>query len=84
MTSHESRLRKAVKAVALFEALKGLAALLGLFGLLSLLHHDLHRLVVDLIGHFGLSPHSHYPEILVKAVDKLVVTLETVLAGLPG
>ena len=60
--------------MALFEALKGLAALLGLFGLLSLLHHDLHRLVVDLIGHFGLSPHSHYPEILVNAVDKLVDT----------
>ena len=74
MSSPESNLRKAVKAVALFEALKGLAALLGLLGLLSLLHHDLHRLVVELIGHFGMSPHSHYPEMLVNAVDKLIGT----------
>ncbi|MDR2335454.1 MAG: DUF2127 domain-containing protein [Burkholderiaceae bacterium] len=69
-----SRLREAVKAVAAFEALKGLAALLGLLGLLGLLHHDLHRLAVELIGHFGLSPQSHYPEILLRGVDRLVGT----------
>ncbi|WP_226858482.1 DUF2127 domain-containing protein [Diaphorobacter aerolatus] len=74
MSSKESRLRQAIKAVAVFEALKGLAALLGLLGLLSLLHHDLHRLVVELIGHFGLSPDSRYPHIVVNAVDKLIGT----------
>ncbi|QIL80498.1 DUF2127 domain-containing protein [Diaphorobacter sp. HDW4A] len=74
MNPHESRLRKAIQAVALFEAAKGLAALLGLLGLLTLLHHDMHRLAVELIGHFGLSPYAHHPEMLINAVDNLVGT----------
>ena len=73
-TRNQSKLRKAVKAVALFEAFKGLAALLGLMGLLSLLHHDLHGLAAEMIGHFGLSPQSRYPDILLTWVDKLIGT----------
>ena len=73
MTSPNT-LRTAVKTMALFEALKGVAALAGLLGLLSLLHHDLHHLAVELIGHFGMAPGQRYPDILLQAVDKVNVT----------
>ena len=67
-------LRRALQSVAIFEALKGLAALCGLLGLLSLLHHDVHRLALELIGHFGLSAEAHYPAALIAAVDKINAT----------
>lgn len=70
----EDRLRATLRCVAMFEALKGLAALGGITGLLSLLHHDLHHLASELIGHFGLDPHQHYPALLLDAVDKLNAT----------
>jgi uncharacterized membrane protein (DUF2068 family) len=73
-SSSSDALRTAVKSMALFEASKGLAALLGLMGLLSLLHHDVHKLALELIGHVGLSPDQRYPGLLLDAVDKLNVT----------
>lgn len=72
--SSQSSLRTAVKAMAVFEATKGVAALLGLWGVLSLLHHDIHRLVLELIGHAGLSPQQRYPALLLQAADALNVT----------
>ena len=69
--------------MALFEAAKGFAAVLGMLGLLSLLHHDMHRLALELIGHFGWSPEAHYPGLLISTVDRLHDTpIQTVvLAG---
>ena len=67
-------LRRAVKTMAVFEASKGLLALLGLLGLLSLLHHDLHRLALDWIGHFGLSPDTRLGTQVMHGVDKLDAT----------
>ena len=72
--SSQSSLRTAVRAMAMFEATKGVAALLGLWGVLSLLHHDIHRLVLELIGHMGLSPQQRYPALLLQAADALNVT----------
>ena len=66
--------RAGLRAVALFEATKGVAALAALLGWLSLMHHDVHRLALELIGHFRLDPHSHYPELLLHYVDALNVT----------
>ena len=71
---NEASLRGAVRGVAIFEALKGVAALLGLLGLLSLLKHDLHHLVLEWIGHVGLSPQQHFPALLVEAVDRVNAT----------
>lgn len=68
------RMRATLKSVAVFEALKGLAALGGLLGLLGLMHHDLHRLALELIGHFGLDPAAHYPALMLQAVDRLNAT----------
>lgn len=75
--------RVALEGVALFEATKGLAALAALLGWLSLMHHDVHRLALELIGHFQFDPTSHYPELLLHYVDELNVTplRTTVLLG---
>jgi len=73
-THTPSALHTALKSIAIFEALKGFAALLGLLGLLSLLHHDLHRLALELIGHVGLSPEARYPAVLIGWVDKINAT----------
>ncbi|URI06908.1 DUF2127 domain-containing protein [Aquincola tertiaricarbonis] len=63
--------RQALRAIAAFEALKGLVALAAGLGLLSLLHHDLHRLALALIGHVGLDPGGHYPALLLGRLDQL-------------
>ena len=63
--------RGALKAIALFEATKGVAALASTIGLLSLLHHDLHHLALELVGHFGLDPKQHFPALLLQYVDQV-------------
>ncbi|SDP77726.1 Uncharacterized membrane protein, DUF2068 family [Rhodoferax sp. OV413] len=63
--------RKALHAIALFEALKGFAALAALVGLLDLLHHDVRQLAIELIGRFGLNPDAHYPSLLLHYADLL-------------
>lgn len=63
--------RGALRTVAGFEALKGAVALAAGLGLLGLLHHDLHRLALSLIGHVGLSPGAHYPALLLGELDRL-------------
>ena len=63
--------RKALHAIALFEALKGLAALAALVGLLDLLHHDVRQLAIELIGRFSLDPDAHYPSLLLHYADLL-------------
>jgi uncharacterized membrane protein (DUF2068 family) len=61
--------RRALRAIAAFEALKGAAALAASLGLLSLLHHDLHHAVATLISHFGLQPGDHYPALVLHLAD---------------
>ena len=65
---------QAIRAIAVFEGIKGLAALASAIGLLSMLHHDLHRLTLELVGHFGLDPAQHYPALLLHYVDVLNAT----------
>ena len=69
--SHPVAKRRALRTIALFEAIKGLTAFAASLGLLSLLHHDLHRLAEALIGHFGLDPGDHYPSIILHYADVL-------------
>lgn len=63
--------RKALRAIAAFEALKGVAALVASLGFLSLLHHDLHHIVASLIGHIGLAPGDRYPTMVLTDIDQL-------------
>lgn len=63
--------RRALRGIALFEAIKGLAVLAGSAGLLSLLHHDARHLVHELIAHLGMNPGGHYPMVLLHYADLL-------------
>jgi uncharacterized membrane protein (DUF2068 family) len=64
--------RRALRAIAGFEAVKGIVALAASLGFLSLLHHDLHQIAASLIGHVGLDPGAHYPSIILHDVDQLL------------
>lgn len=61
---HAVARRRALRAVAIFEAAKGLAALIAMVGVLKLVHRDVRHLAIELIGHFGLRPDGHYPSLL--------------------
>lgn len=63
--------RRALRAIALFEAAKGVAAFAALAGLLDLMHHDVRRLAVELIGRFGLDPDARFPSLLLHYADRL-------------
>jgi len=63
--------RRALHAIAAFEAIKGIAAFAAVIGLLDLMHHDARRFAMELIGHFNLNPDAHYPSILLHYADLL-------------
>src|SRR5512133_3023544 len=63
--------RRALHAIAAFEAIKGVAALAAVIGILDLMHHVARRLAMELIGHFNLNPDARYPSILLHYVDLL-------------
>lgn len=64
--------RRALRAIAGFEALKGVVALAASLGFLSLVHHDLHHIAAALIGHVGLDPGGHYPAVILDDIDRLL------------
>ncbi len=63
--------RKAIRAIALIEALKGAVVLLAGTGVLTLIHRDLHQLAVRLVEHSHLNPASKYPRIFIDALGNL-------------
>jgi len=69
--SHPVAGRRALRAIAAFEATKGIAAFAALIGVVDLMHHDVHRLALELIGHFNLNPDARYPSILLRYADLL-------------
>jgi uncharacterized membrane protein (DUF2068 family) len=62
--SLEPSQRRALRAIALFEATKGAVVLAGLIGLIDLLHSDVQAAALALIGRFGLDPDAPYPSML--------------------
>jgi uncharacterized membrane protein (DUF2068 family) len=67
LATRPARPRIALRAVAVFEALKGLVVLLAATGLLSLIHQDLHDVAARLVEHAHLNPASRYPRIFIDA-----------------
>ena len=61
----------AIRAVAVFEALKGFIVLLGASGLLALMHKDLYEVGLQLLEHTHLNPAARYPQIFLDALDRL-------------
>lgn len=63
--------RRTLRAIAIYEAIKGIAALAVVIGVIDLMHHDVRRIAITLIGHFGLNPGAHYPSVLLHYADLL-------------
>lgn len=57
------KLPHTIRAVSVFEAVKGMLVLLVGFGALSLIHRDVQQVAEQLIGHLHLNPAKHYPRI---------------------
>jgi uncharacterized membrane protein (DUF2068 family) len=69
--SHPVATRRALRSIALFEAIKGVTELAASLGFLSMSHHDLRHLAEELIGRFGLNPGAHYPSVILHYADVL-------------
>ena len=76
------RLRRSIRAVALFEAAKGALALLAGFGALSLIDHDAQRMAEALLGRLHLNAAKKYPNIFLEAARHLTDARLWVLATL--
>lgn len=62
-------LSRGVRAVAVFEALKGTLVIAAGFGLLSLIHHDIQATAEHLVRHAHLNPARHYPRVFIEAAS---------------
>ncbi|MEO6015613.1 MAG: DUF2127 domain-containing protein [Polaromonas sp.] len=82
---HPDSRRRALHAIAVFEAVKGFAALIASIGLLKLLDHDMRQMVLSLLWRFHLDPETRYPELLLHYADLLSAinlrTMAPVAAG---
>src|SRR5258708_6254459 len=68
---HPVAKRRTLRAIAVFEAIKGIAALAVILGVLDLMHRDVRHLAIELIGRFGWNPDARYPSILLHYADLL-------------
>ena len=59
------RLHESIRAIAVFEAVKGALVLAVGFGLLSLLHKDAHRIACEFLSRLHLNPAQKYPKIFI-------------------
>jgi uncharacterized membrane protein (DUF2068 family) len=66
-----TRLKESIRAVAVFEAVKGIFVLVAGFGLLSLLHKDAHRIACEFISRVHLNPAQKYPKIFIDLTDHI-------------
>jgi uncharacterized membrane protein (DUF2068 family) len=62
---------KAIRAIAVFEALKGVVVLLAATGVLSLIHKDVYAIAAVIIQHAHLNPAAKYPQIFLDAASHL-------------
>jgi uncharacterized membrane protein (DUF2068 family) len=68
---HPVAARRTLRAIAIFEAVKGAAALIAVLGVLDLMHRDVRHLAEELIGRFRLSPVGHYSSVIRHYADLL-------------
>jgi len=64
-------LRKSIRTVAVFEAVKGALVLAVGFGLLRLLHRDAHRIAQEFVSRVHLNPAQKYPRIFIELADHI-------------
>ena len=62
---------KMLRAIAIFEAVKGFAAIIASFGLLSFTHQNIRQMAALLVGYFHLDADAHYFKTLFDYTDLL-------------
>jgi uncharacterized membrane protein (DUF2068 family) len=65
------RFAKTLRAVAVYEALKGTLVLLAGFGLLATVHRDVQLMAERLVAQLHLDPASHFPRIFLDAATNV-------------
>lgn len=65
---------KGIRAIAVYEALKGAVVLIAGIGVLTLIHKNLQDFAEDVVFGLHLNPESHYPQMFIEAVGKLDAT----------
>jgi uncharacterized membrane protein (DUF2068 family) len=65
------RLQESIRAIAVFEAIKGALVLTAGFGLLHFLHKDAHRIAYEFISRVHLNPVQKYPKIFIDLADNI-------------
>lgn len=73
---------RALRAVALFEALKGAIVFGAAFGMLALLHRDLRHLAEGLISGLHLNPDGHRVGLFVEAAARVTDARLWTLSGM--
>ena len=76
------RLHESIRAIAVFEAVKGALVLAAGFGLLQLLHKNAHRIACEFISRVHLSPVQKYPKIFIDLADNITDSRLWFFAGL--
>ena len=76
------RLKESIRAIAVFEAVKGVLVLAAGFGLLSLLHRDAHQIACEFISRVNLNPAQKYPKIFIDLADHITDGTLWFFAGL--
>jgi uncharacterized membrane protein (DUF2068 family) len=71
-----------LRAVAIFEGVKGGLVLAAGCGAVALVHRDLQARAEEVVAHFHLNPASRYPRIFLDAADALTDARLWALAGL--
>ena len=72
---------KALRPIAILEALKGAIVLIAGFGLLSFLGRDADEFAEHLVNRLHLNPAHHYPQIFIQAMGDLTNTRLWLIAG---
>src|SRR5665647_3817257 len=63
--------KNSLRAVAIFEAVKGAVVLAVGFGLLRLLHKDAHRIACEFVSRVHLNPANKYPTIFIDLASDI-------------
>ena len=61
------QIAKTLRAIAVYEAVKGILVLLTGFGLLAALHQNIQQFAEKIVTHSHLNPASHFPRIFLEA-----------------
>jgi len=78
------QLARTLRAVAIYEALKGVLVLLAGFGLLATVHRDVQLFVERIIAQLHLDPAHHFPRIFLDLAANVTDHRLRVLALLAG